>query len=349
MRIPTLFILAAAVSQMGATDCNGNVLSDPGFDLWCGDKMCDWKVERGSISRVATWNEGDPGVELDGDDVAIEQLAPVDSSDGKCIQFDLIADVSIDAQVVLNIDVFGDGSVERTETIPTVSWAAQSFELPIQGVFRGVRFEIAKTGPGHAVLAQIAAKVLDNCDLPPIVPGPAPAGAPCGDSGCASGTCQFGVCGDCTDGSCPSNQTCGISEPTSPLRAPPRECVGLGSHALGEQCMVDAECESNICANAGFAPGNCSSCRTDADCNGETCAAAWFDIRAPLVCGPGQRIGASGAPCANNDDCSSSVCSGTPRMQCDDGRDCSSDLNCPFDGLKQTACTTVGIQGGNCE
>ena len=51
MRLPTLFVLAAAVSQIGATDC-GNALNDPGFDLWCGDQLCDWKIERGSVSRV---------------------------------------------------------------------------------------------------------------------------------------------------------------------------------------------------------------------------------------------------------------------------------------------------------
>lgn len=351
MRFPTLFVIVAAVSQIGATDC-GQVLSDPGFDLWCGAQMCDWKVERGTVSRVATWNQGDPGVELDGTDVAIEQLSPVDSGDGACLEFDLIADVGIDAQVVLNIDVFGDGSVERSETIPSVSWAPQSFKLPIQGVFRGVRFEIAKSGPGRAVLAQIGAKLADGpgCDFSPIVPAPAPLGAPCGDNGCASGMCELGSCVDCTDGSCPTTQTCGIGEPTSPVRQAPRECVGLGSHVLGEQCMVDAECASNICTDATFyAPGNCSACRTDADCNGETCAGSWDALRAPLVCAPRQHVGGSGAACASNGDCSSGICSGTPRMQCDDGRDCSTDLNCPFDGLKQTACTTVGIQGGNCE
>lgn len=352
MRIPTLFVLAAAVSQIGATDC-GNALSDPGFDLWCGDQMCDWKIERGSVSRVATWSQGDPGVELDGNDVAIEQLSPVDSGDGNCLEFDLIADVSLDAQVVLNIDVFGDGTVERTETIPTTSWAPQAFKLPIQGAFRGVRFEIAKSGPGRAVLAQIGAKITDGpgCDFSPIVPAPAPLGAPCGDGGCASGMCELGICVDCTDGSCPTAQTCGIAEPTSPVRIAPRECVDIGSHVLGEQCVVDAECASSICVGATFyAPGNCSTCRTNADCTGQTCAPAWSDpAHAPSICGPALHALAGGAACASDDDCSSGACSGTSRRQCGDGRDCATDLDCPFDGLKHTACTTVGIQGGSCE
>ena len=351
MRIPSLFILAAAVSQMGATDC-GNVLSDPGFDLWCGDKLCDWKIERGSITRVPTWNQGDPGVELDGSDVAIEQTSPVASSDGSCIEFDMITDVSIDAQVVLNIDVYGDGSVERTETIPTASWAPQSFKLNIKGVYSGIRFEIAKSGSGHAVLAQIGAKIVDSgCDTAPIIPGPAPLGAPCDDQGCALGTCIAGICTDCTDGSCPANQTCGLGEATSPLRTSPRECVGTGSHQLGEQCAVDNECASNICSPSDFYGfGNCSSCRTSADCSGQSCAPGWSDPNhSPDVCAPGEQLAASGAACATNSDCGSNVCSGVPRMQCIDGRACSTDLNCPFENLKQTACTIVGVQGGNCE
>ena len=61
--------------------------------------MCAWKTERGDVQKVPTWNAGDPGVELVGNDVAIEQVSPVDSGDGSCLEFDLIADVDENAQV----------------------------------------------------------------------------------------------------------------------------------------------------------------------------------------------------------------------------------------------------------
>jgi len=353
---PTLFIIAVAISQMGATDC-GNALSDTGFDLWCGDQMCNWKKERGDVSRVPTWNQGDPGVELVGDDVAIEQFSPVDSMDGQCLEFDMIADVSIDAHVVLNIDVFGDGSIDHTETIPTASWALQAYKLPIKGVYRGIRFEIAKTGPGRAVLAQIGAKIATGpgCDdaTLAITPAPAPLGSPCSDNtGCASNGCVFGECVACIDGGCPVDQTCGIGDPTSPLRDPPRMCVADAARQLGEQCVHDEECASNICVGAGFyGPGNCSSCRTTNDCT--SCAVDWPDATAlghsPQVCGAGSHAQPAAAPCASDDDCASGVCNGTPRMQCQDGRACANDTNCPYDGLAHTACTTVGIQGGSCQ
>ncbi|HSN28200.1 MAG TPA: hypothetical protein VLT45_18065, partial [Kofleriaceae bacterium] len=105
MRAPTLFIAALAVSQMGNTDC-GQALRDSGFDLWCGDQLCAWKLERGNIKRIPTWNEGDSGVELDGTDVAIEQLSPVDSGDGTCIEFTMVANVDKNADVELDVDVY---------------------------------------------------------------------------------------------------------------------------------------------------------------------------------------------------------------------------------------------------
>src|SRR5215468_1920822 len=70
----TAAIAVAAAGQLGATDCGGGITRDPGFDLWCGDVLCAWKIERGEVLRVPTWNEGDAGVELVGPDAAIEQF-----------------------------------------------------------------------------------------------------------------------------------------------------------------------------------------------------------------------------------------------------------------------------------
>src|ERR1041385_4079047 len=88
-----LLAAALAASQLGATDCGGGITRDPGFDLWCGAALCAWKIERGDVRRVATWHEADAGVELVDPDTAIEQFTPVNSHDGTCIRFDLIADV----------------------------------------------------------------------------------------------------------------------------------------------------------------------------------------------------------------------------------------------------------------
>ena len=359
----TLVLVAAAGSQLGSTDC-GQVLRDPGFDLWCGDSLCAWKVERGSIRKVPTWNQGDPGVELDGSDVAIEQLTPVTSSDAGCIQFDLIANVDETAEVDLNIDIFGDGSVEHTERLPTARWKQLSYQLPIQGVYGGIRFEIAKHGPGKAVIAQVEATALQDCPgLVPIEPDPAPDGAVCANAaGCRSGTCANdggfgGVCAGCTAAgpACPAGQVCGLGDPTSPVFEIPQQCVPAGARQLGENCELDAECATGMCE-----AGACSTCRSAADCApGETCGPDWTAGTAawhtPYLCNPDGHQRATGEPCASNADCASGRCNGPARLQCDDGRRCATAADCPFDGpgtsngLQNGACNDVGVQGGSCQ
>src|SRR3954453_22127790 len=103
MRATRLMMTLAIASQVGAGECGNGILRDPGFDLWCGDSLCAWKLERGDVKRVATWHEGDAGVELVGEDVAIEQLSPVNSGDDTCIRFDLVANIDDNAEVYLNV------------------------------------------------------------------------------------------------------------------------------------------------------------------------------------------------------------------------------------------------------
>lgn len=352
-----LGVLAIALSQLGATDC-GQVLRDPGFDLWCGNELCAWKIERGQIARVPTWNDGDPGVELVGADAAIEQLSPVASSDGHCLEFSMIANVDDAAELVLNVDVFGDGSVEHSERIPTAHWKPLSYKLSIAPVaYDSIRFELAKRGAGHAVVAQLQAKITTGCDgLTEIVPAPAPLGAPCAtpaqcaSSRCGAGTAFAHVCVGCDDqpGECAASDVCGLGAPTSPVRPAPHACVARGARVLGERCGEDAVCAAGLVCTGGA----CSTCRdTDKPCaGGERCGAAWEPAAfGPFVCSPNQHLRARGEPCASHADCASSTCSGPARLQCDDGRACATAAECPFTNLKNGPCNTVGVQGGSCE
>ena len=64
---PTLFTLGvvlAGVLQIGATGdggCGTQVIKDPGFDLWCGDSLCTWKLVTGEIRKAPTWHDKDAG------------------------------------------------------------------------------------------------------------------------------------------------------------------------------------------------------------------------------------------------------------------------------------------------
>lgn len=364
-KLGTILLVGAAASQIGSTDC-GNVLRDSGFDLWCGDTLCAWTVERGDIARVPTWNEGDPGVQLVGSDVAISQLTPVTSNDGACIEFDLVSNVDDESDVELNFYVDDGTAIDHTERVPTSNWQPITFEVGIANVYSGIRFEITKSGSGTAVLANIGATVVANCSgIDPFVPGPAPLGAPCSiASDCASQICGTtlpaapvpftfaNVCLGCDDDHpCSAGDVCGIGAPASPVRGVPVTCVPEHASVLGQACNGDAECASSFCTE-----GACSECGTSADCpNAETCTPdqnASTGATYIYVCG--EQLGQPGDPCAENSDCASATCNGATAMQCSDGRACTTAADCPFgmgsdNGLQNGSCLPVGIQGGSCQ
>jgi hypothetical protein len=355
------------------------VLRDSGFDLWCGNDLCAWKIERGDIKRVPTWNEGDPGVELVGNDVAIEQLSPVNSVDGGCIEFSLMANVDPNVDVELNVDILGDGSIEYNERLPSTDWKPLKYQILIGDKYAGIRFELAKTGAGHAELSNIGAKLVSGgCQgLTPIVATSRPLGAPCRvATDCASGICgdsiiqppfNLGglffvgnlVCVGCSgDQDCTApGMVCGLGDPTSPVRATPRTCVPTAGRVLGDQCIESAECATGVCADH-----VCSTCDTSGGCaSGEQCDNAWdpsaqatadFGVP-PQVCSPNLHRRQSGEPCVSDADCASSSCAGPERKQCMDGRSCATAADCPFDnignGLQNSPCNTVGIEGGTCQ
>nr|MBA3539008.1 hypothetical protein [Deltaproteobacteria bacterium] len=259
MRTSTLVVCVLAASQLGASECGGGpVLRDPGFELWCGETLCAWKVERGEIQRAPTWHSSDSGIAFVGDDVAISQLSPVNSTDGSCIQFDLVANVADTAEMFLDIDVEGDGTVERSERIPTSAWKPLTYLLRFASPFDGVRFALVKRGPGTAVLAQIEADLVASSEcagLTPIEAAPRPNGARCniglitlegdGNEQCASGRCASHQCMGCDlddATTCPAaaGEVCGLGDPTSPLLAVPTQCVAAAARELAEQCSTTA-------------------------------------------------------------------------------------------------------------
>ncbi|MCW5806491.1 MAG: hypothetical protein KIT31_29270 [Deltaproteobacteria bacterium] len=356
-----------ASASLGATDC-GAITRDANFDLWCGEGLCVWKVVRGEARRAPTWHASDSGVELVGDDAAISQLTPVNSNDTHCIRFDLVADVEENAEAFLLTDVENDGVIDQRDRIPTSRFKPVSFLMAIKPPFDGIRFEIAKRGPGRAVFAQIEAHVSGECEgLPMIEIGPRPNGAACETGGdCLSELCTAAaiapapgnvtgkVCAACDrgapGGACVAGEVCGYADPRSPILAGFSSCVPAASRELAEQCVVDGECASGVCDH-----GVCSGCRVDgpACANGQTCSWAWGELAThlgPSVCGPGAGALAAGEPCGTHADCASGTCRGPERKECSDGRPCASPANCPVtSGLAPGACTSVGIQGGTCQ
>ena len=359
MRLPYLVSLLA-LSSMGATNCGGDAIKDTGFDLWCGDSLCAWKLERGTLEQVPTWHEGDSGVSLTADDTAIEQLSQFNSGDGTCLEFDFVANVTDDAEVYFNVDLEGDGTLEMHERIPTSHWAPVSYAFSMVSPYDGIRFEIAKKGGGTVVLAQLGARRSDKCNGgTPLDPGPRKNGATCfANSDCASALCEGGdprgfpgVCAGC-DGThgCTGGEVCGVVDPIAPIYSPtPVACEAAKTRELGEACISDAECASDICQTRGQAFGVCSSCEGSCAGGASQCRAAWTDNGFRL--GPDTcSMGKSGDACAADGDCTSGHCNGSVRMECGDGRSCATRDDCPVESdLTPGECTTVGVQGGSCQ
>jgi hypothetical protein len=359
----TLVLFAAvALTSAGATDC-GSVIDDPGFDVWCGDRLCRWDLEKGDIAKAATWHQSDNGVEMIGADVAISQLTEVDYRDGHCIRFDLIADVAEDAEVHLLVDIFGDGTVELDQRIPTSDWRALSFHMRMPDFYQGVRFRLSKRG-GHAVLANIGAEIAPAADCPgaALTVGARPDGVDCLQaSDCASGVCApsflGSVCGDCQiDSDCTGTDVCGLVSIAPANLTLWNQCLAPASTALGLACARNEQCATGTCTD-----GFCSLCDSDADCSGGTCTREMYTVnhggQTTIIAGGAHCVGgpsaALGAACLVDRDCASMHCGGAPLAMCVTSffpRVCSNDMECPGYAFgSEPACVTVGTVGGTCQ
>jgi hypothetical protein len=153
------FFLLVATTSGGATEC-GQVITDPGFDAWCGDLLCNWDVlveDEGGIERAATWHSKDLGVSLLGD-VQLHQATQVEASDGRCIAFSLIADFGADASIILKVDANNDYSPEWEQILPASSWRPLAYRVRMPEQYKGAMFVVRKIG-GRAVVANIEAQI----------------------------------------------------------------------------------------------------------------------------------------------------------------------------------------------
>jgi hypothetical protein len=357
-----LLCLAAAPMLMGS-ECEQPLVKDSGFDVWCGDALCDWQVEVGNVAKVPTWHERDYGVSLVSDPTAISQTLPFTSDDLSCIHFDLLANVDDAATVQVGLNVGG------METIPSGTWTPLSYHLVTPSYFQSLRIVIGKTGTGRAELAQIQASKASDCSgSPPLGPLARPAGATCElPTQCAGAMCRpraavatlfdddtgLQVCAACaSDADCGAGMVCGLGWSPEFIQPFPA-CAPAAAAVLGDRCLVDGECASGICCD-----GVCSSCcatgSAPACAAGMTCSARakttdGKPARTAWQCAPDGEHGVAGTACLANDDCASGTCAGGVVLKlCADGRRCTSDADCPT-GAPGNPCTAIGVAGGQCQ
>jgi hypothetical protein len=363
---PLLLVLALPLLTAG--ECEQPLVMDSGFSLWCGDTLCAWQVDEGTIAKVPTWHARDYGVDLVAPSTTISQLLPYGSADVSCIHFQLLADIDPSVNVVLDLD-FDDGSIHVLQTLSVGAWTPIDYHLVTPTYFQSVRVSIRKSGVGRAVLAQIqAAKSASACPgTPPVGATNRPDGATCeAATQCAGGRCDprplaaqlipdpgtpRDVCAACAgDADCGGGEVCGLGW-SAAFFEPFPVCLAPSGLVLGDRCLSDGECATGVCCG-----GICSSCCAGGpECgSGMVCAerprdASGAPLRAAFQCAPGASSGAALAPCLGDDDCASAHCAGTIALSvcAADGRRCAAPADCPNpDG---NACIALGVADGRCD
>jgi len=355
---------------MGVNACSPDLINDAGFDMWCGESLCGWQLESGSIEKVATWHEQDSGVLMVGPEVAISQRSEAGSGDVQCIEFSLVAATEVGADLYLEMDFLDDGVVEYSEPITSENWSLVQYHITPPTWFQAVRFRVRKVGDADAVVAQVRAQIVnpDICTADPLALSNLPDGAECQSADlCADGFCTtvpvpssnddgftVDTCGSCgTDADCSGEAVCGLSWDERWYGH--RECAAPATKALGEACATDGECGSSTCCE-----GLCSECcEGGPDCtDGAACTrhpagtqdgAAAAGIM-PWMCAAGAGDRGMGEGCVADTDCLSASCQASTALRiCDpDGRPCDTDADCPWSAFGG-ACVTVGAHDGTCQ
>lgn len=242
--------------------CDEDVLQDPTFRQWCGDKLCSWTLEAGTIRRAPTWHRDDYGVEFNDTPTIISQV--VVDKNPKCLLFTTVADVDPRAQMTVEIDFNDDGSTDYVWPVPSASWRQVQTLVSAPEAYKGFKFTIKKSGPGRAVLAQMRVQSTDSCNRATAVRLKNLAlGETCGDSSeCTSGVCCSGtffvapVCSTCCDsrlpckgegchGDCAANQRCDKGEKDEDTARSWLTCRTLLDS--GQPCRAGTDCASNEC------------------------------------------------------------------------------------------------------
>lgn len=351
-----LFAIFAFLS-LSAESCGPtHLIDDSGFDIWCGELLCNWELQSGAVERAPSWHKDDYAVEFVGDDVVISQLST--NATPSCIRFELLADIEDNARVTLTMDFFDDGVIDYTQELGHVRWESLAYYVTTPTTWDGVRFTLHKEGPGRARVAQVEAKADSACFDKAIEITNKPLGGSC-DNGveCQSQYCEatvsasFGrVCSGCsTSEDCQDGNVCGVSSNSRFFSSVARTCVAPASRPIGSLCVGDSECRLGACND-----GVCSECTTEFDCElnmlcGRPSHPELPEHRRAAMC----TGGAPGTFCTQDIDCSSGSCiGGEPVKVClRDGRDCQSYEDCPGDtfSAEDATCVVAGIDPGTCQ
>lgn len=339
-RSSTFTIALVSLVVLRGESCGEGLVKNSSFALWCGDALCDWRVDSGRIERAPTWDSRELGVALLDDGTALSQTS---TTVANCLAFDLLADAQ-DATLVIEMDFLDDGSFEYSQEITGRHFDPLKYDVKPPSWYDRVRFRVRKKGAGRAVLGRVRVSSDSDCATEPLSLRERPLGAGCTQgSECQSEHCaatvrapngvvlHLGRCSACTeDSDCAAGEICAAGPRGRYAR--PYVCTTTATKAVGDWCGGDRECASGVCCE-----NLCSECcggdHPSGSCGaGASCApvSPWsvFPMFQQYECAYGPR--ATGASCVVDADCASGSCQGvtTEHLCRGVGLECTDNLLC---------------------
>jgi hypothetical protein len=242
----TRHVVLLTLGAFAAVACD-ELVSDPTFDTWCGDQLCHWQVETGSVSKVETWHSGDEGVELVGSPVSLSQQLMTSSGE---ITLRITADLDASADVAIEIDLGDDGALDYSNVIPAgPPWSIQSMTINLPHSDARARLRIHKRGRGKARIGRLSLEsdspfrgILDTFLLPCETAETCPTAFCEKQAGNTTGYCRF--CKSDTD--CAADRYCDLA-PNTQFHG---SCV---VRPVESGCTRDEDCpEGTICGADGL-------------------------------------------------------------------------------------------------
>src|ERR1700722_11117192 len=164
-RTSLLVVFAFAATTLGA-DCDGDIVQDPTFRDWCGDVLCAWHLDTGSVAPAPTWNANDLGVSFVDTSTQISQVTT--ESSAQCILFTTVADIDPSAEMSIAVDFNSDGTFESTTTLGSTQWQRVQTEITAPPAYQGITFVLRKAGSGTAILAEMRIQSVTGCSAPAV-------------------------------------------------------------------------------------------------------------------------------------------------------------------------------------
>jgi hypothetical protein len=118
---------------------------------WCGEELCGWTVEEGTVSRVPTWHEREFGARLGGETTVLSSEWTPPDTNARCLFFELTAQRLMPPELEVVIEVDDQPALPTWYVLPT-DYEIRYHAVELTEPPESLRIRVTKHG-GDAVMA----------------------------------------------------------------------------------------------------------------------------------------------------------------------------------------------------